>query len=212
MKPFHVVSILLTLVLATSGLVHSQEALTFESPLRPGDVVRVSVWPDTSLGGEFPVESDGQVYLPFLGNVQASGVSIVELRKRIREGFQSAQRNAVVTVTPLYRIGVTGAVQRPGLYLMPPTDGFFDVIATAGGFGIRADQSEVVVVRDGQVWSLNAKEAIEKGDLLPIEALALKSGDQIMVPFAPQPWGPRDWISLANLAISIILLADRLQD
>jgi polysaccharide export outer membrane protein len=202
----------LTLTALAVGQASAQESQTFESPLQPGDVVAISVWPDTSLSGQFPVESDGQVYLPFLGNVQAAGVSIEDLRIRIREGFQAAQRNAVVTVTPLYRIGVTGAVSRPGLYLVPPTDGFFDVVANAGGFNLRADQSKVSVVREGQVINLNAEEAIKTGDLLPLEALALHSGDQILVPFAPDGWRPRDWISLANLAISTILLIDRLQD
>jgi polysaccharide export outer membrane protein len=212
MNPFRLTGLMVILSMALVRMAPAQESQAFESPLRPGDVVAISVWPDTSLSGQFTVESDGQVYLPFLGNVQASGVSIEGLRTRIREGFQAAQRNAVVTVTPLYRIGVTGAVARPGLYLVPPTDGFFDVIATAGGFALRSDQSKVGVVREGQVINLNAEEAIKTGDLLPLEALALQSGDQILVPFAPEGLRPRDWISIANLLISTVLLIDRLQD
>jgi len=92
----------------------AQETSSYLETLRPGDVLRVSVWPDAELGGEFPVETDGLVYLPFLGGVPATGVSVEQLRKDIREGYQSAQRNAVVAVTPLYRIGVTGSVRRPG--------------------------------------------------------------------------------------------------
>lgn len=190
----------------------AQTGTPYDSPLRPGDVLRISVWPDAELSGEFPVEVDGNVYLPFLGAVRAIDVPGDELRSRIREGFQSAQRNAVVTVTPLYRIGVTGGVRRPGPYLIPPTDGFFDAIAIAGGFDYRAQEDKVSVVRDGQVIVLNAENAIRRGETLPLEALSLRSGDQIFVPFGAPPWTARDWLSLGNFAISVVLLIDRLQN
>jgi len=103
-------------------------------------------------------------------------------------------------------------VRRPGAFLVPPTDSFFDVIAEAGGFDIRAKEDQVRVIRDGQVIVLNAREAINKGETLPLDALSLKSGDQIVVPFGAEPWGVRDWLALGNFAISLILLADRLQD
>ena len=201
---------LLTLVFLSVGNFAVAQEGSYDSPLRPGDVLRISVWPDAQLGGEFPVELDGNVYLPFLGGVRATGIPGDELRRTIREGYQTAQRNAVVTVTPLYRIGVTGSVRRPGAFLVPPTDGFFDVIATAGGFDIRAKQDQVSVVRDGQVIVLNAKEAIEKGETLPLDALSIRSGDQIIVPFGQEPWGRRDWIAIGNFMISLILLWDRL--
>lgn len=206
-----IATVLVTLAaLAVPAL--AQDDGSFESSLRAGDVLRISVWPDAELSGEFPVEVDGQVYLPFLGAVRAIGVSGDELRRQIREGFQSAQRNAVVTVTPLYRIGVTGAVRSPSLYLVPPTDGFFDVIALAGGFTDNAKEDQVSVVRSGQVIKLNAADAIKSGDTLPLEALSLQSGDQLVVPFGAPPWTARDWMSLGNFLISLVLLVDRLQN
>lgn len=204
------VAILLAAQCGLATLAGAQQVAGYGDTLRPGDVLRVAVWPDADLSGEFPVETDGLVYLPFLGGVQATGVPVDQLRSEIRAGFQSAQRNAVVAVTPLYRIGVTGSVRRPGAFLVPPSDSFFDVIAEAGGFDIRAKEDQVRVVRDGQVIVLNAKEAINKGETLPLDALSLRSGDQIVVPFGAEPWGARDWIALGNFAISLLLLYDRL--
>jgi len=120
---------LLALALLSVGSSAIAQDGGYDSPLRPGDVLRISVWPDAEFSGEFPVEIDGYVYLPFLGGVRATGIPGDELRRQIREGYQAAQRNAVVTVTPLFRVGVTGSVRRPGVILVPPTDGFFDVIA-----------------------------------------------------------------------------------
>jgi len=201
--------LLVPLLLSVGRPALAQEE-SYDSPLRPGDVLRISVWPDSQLGGEFPVEVDGNAYLPFLGGVRAIGIPGDELRRQIREGYQTAQRNAVVTVTPLYRIGVTGSVRRPGVIMVPPTDGFFDVIAAAGGFDMRAKEDQVSVVRDGQVILLNAKDAIRSGSTLPLDALSLRSGDQIIVPFGALPWTTRDWLALGNFAISLILLWDRL--
>lgn len=204
------VAVVLAAQCGLATLAVAQEAGGYEDTLRPGDLLRVAVWPDADLSGEFPVETDGLVYLPFLGGVQVTGVPVDQLRRDIRAGFQAAQRNAVVAVTPLYRIGVTGSVRRPGAFLVPPSDGFFDVIAEAGGFDLRAKEDQVRVIRDGQVIVLNAKEAIDKGETLPLDALSLKSGDQIVVPFGAEPWGARDWIALGNFAISLLLLYDRL--
>lgn len=213
MKQYAVAAcVLLALHVGVAGDAAAQEFTGSLESMRPGDVLRVSVWPDELLGGEFPVETDGLVYLPFLGGVKATGVPVDELRRSIREGYQAAQRNAVVAVTPLYRVGVTGSVRRPGAYLVPPTDGFFDVIAEAGGFDIRAKENQVRVIRDGQVIKLNAEDAIKKGETLPLDALSLRSGDQIVVPFGSEPWGVRDWLALGNFAISIILLVDRVQN
>lgn len=195
---------------ALASPVAAQDAGSYDSPLRPGDALRVSVWPDAQFGGQFPVEVDGFVYLPFLGGVRVTGVPGDDLRREIREGFQAARPNAVVTVTPLYRIGVTGSVRRPSAYLVPPSDGFFDVIATAGGFDMRAREDQVSVLRDGQVIRLNAEDAIKSGNTLPLDALTLQSGDQIIVPFGALPWTTRDWIAVANFGISLILLWDRL--
>ncbi len=190
----------------------AQDTGSYDSPLRPGDALRVSVWPEADLGGQFPVEVDGNVYLPFLGAVRVTGVPGDELRRNIREGFQAAQRNAVVTVTPLYRIGVTGSVRAPGAYLVPPSDGFFNVIATAGGFDMRAKEDQVSVVRGGQVIRLNAEDAIKSGNTLPLDALSLQSGDQIIVPFGALPWTFRDWLALGNFAMTTILFVERVRN
>jgi len=103
-------------------------------------------------------------------------------------------------------------VRSPSAYMVPPTDGFFDVIAEAGGFTENAAQDEVTVLRAGQVIKLNAEDAIRSGETLPLDALSLRSGDQIIVPWGRDPWTLRDWMSLGNFAISIVLLVDRLQN
>ena len=52
--------------------------------VQPGDVLRIHIWPDNALGGEFPVEETGLVHLPILGEVQAG--QVVRHPRRILQG------------------------------------------------------------------------------------------------------------------------------
>jgi protein involved in polysaccharide export with SLBB domain len=153
-----------------------------ESVIRPGDVLRISVWPDDKLGGEFPVEESGYVYLPILGQVRAAGVDLQSLRGEIRLGFSRAMQNPVVTVTPLARVSVLGAVLRPGLYVVDPTHSLIDVISMAGGFRPDANDSKIRIIRDGQVIEVNTRRALETGDA--VDATYLLSVDRVVVPYA----------------------------
>lgn len=148
--------------------------------LRPGDVLQINVWPQTDLSGEFIVEESGYVYLPYLQEVEAAGVSINDLRVRLREGYRGVMQNPVVTITPLFRVTIMGQVQRPGIYQVTPSNSLFDVIGMAGGFRNDADPERMTVVRPGQVIEFDALRALERGE--DLDVIRLRSGDQVIVP------------------------------
>lgn len=148
--------------------------------VRPGDVLEIGVWPDEALGGQFVVEESGFVYLPILGRVQASGLSLERLREELRAGYSTLIKNAVVTITPLVRVSVMGAVVRPGVYMVNPTENVFDVLLEAGWLGPNANAEEIRVVRGSRTLYVNAQRTLEGGvDVTPI---TLQSGDRIVVP------------------------------
>ena len=148
--------------------------------LRPGDAIEVNVWPDTELGGEFVVEESGYIYLPYLQEVEAAGMSIDELRRLLRDGYGETMRNPVVQVTPLFEVTVMGEVRQPGTYRVRPTHTLFDVIGMAGGFGRGADTERLRVVRPGNVIEYDALRALEEGT--DMDVVRLQSGDQILIP------------------------------
>lgn len=148
--------------------------------IRPGDVLRIRVWPAHELGGEFPVEHKGFAYLPIIGEFRAAGVSVYELRRALRERYGEVLKTPVVSVAPLVRVSVFGAVLRPGRYLIDPSQTLFDVIGLAGGFRPSAKDSEIRLLRDGQVVEVDARRAFETGENL-LE-VSLRSGDRIVVP------------------------------
>lgn len=203
--------------LAPQGLAHGQtpdvptpsaSRLQAESvTLQPGDILQISVWPDQTLGGQFPVEETGNVYLPFLGSVHVVGLTLDRLRSQLREGYGEVMKEPVVTITPLFRVGVMGAVRAPGNYTIDATQDLLDVIQQAGGFSTQANQKKVRIVRTGEVLEFNVQQALEQGANL--DALTLRSGDNIVVPNRSTV-SVTAVIGFMNLGITTALLIDRL--
>ena len=177
--------------------------------LRAGDILRISVWPNAEVGGEFVVEESGYVYLPLLEEVRAGGVPLEQLRAELRRRYGEVMRNPVVTVTPVFHVSVTGEVQRPGVHPITPTQSLFDVIALAGGFRGTADPERVRVVRPGEVVEFDALRALETGQ--GMDAIQLRSGDHVVVPPAPPSrltW--RNALTFLQTASVILITYERL--
>lgn len=171
---------LVGLVLAGGAGSAWAQAGSSESVLRPGDALDIRVWPSAELSGEFPIEDTGMVHLPLLGAVRAVGIPISQLREELRSGYAQAMQSPVVSVTPMFRVTVTGEVQRPGIQIVTPAHGLFDVIGMAGGFRGDADMENLRIVRPGQVIDIDALRVMETGERMDV--VALRSGDHIVVP------------------------------
>lgn len=167
-------------VAAQSGAAQSSQATQSAATLRPGDLLRIDVWPDNTLSGQFVVEETGLVYLPFLGAVPAAGVSLDLLRKQLRDGYGEILKEPVVTITPVFHVGISGGIRRPGIYQVTPTQNILDLILQAGGFVDKAKEDQVEIVRQGQVLKYNVERALEGA--ADLDALTLRSGDQVVVP------------------------------
>lgn len=119
--------------------------------LEPGNRVRIIVFEEPSLSGDFTVDGIGNLAMPLAGNIPASGKTAKELALRIEDDLR---RNALLlkpnvsveiqTFRPFY---VLGEVRQPGEF--PYTTGLsvLSAIARAGGYDYRARQNEVVLVR-----------------------------------------------------------------
>jgi protein involved in polysaccharide export with SLBB domain len=190
------------------GLAEQAHAQAGQTVLRTGDILRINVWPNTELGGEFTIEEDGYVYLPLLAEVPAAGVSVDDLRVELRRRYSEVQRNPVVTVTPMFRVSVTGGVQRPGIHTITPNTSLLDVVVMSGGFQGSADSENVRIVRPGQVTDYDAMRALETGE--GMEAITLQSGDHIVVPMRSAPWlTARNAFEVVRTASTLLLIWDR---
>ena len=162
--------------------------------LEPGDVVRVEVWREKDLTGDFAVDESSRLTLPMLGVVNVAGRPWVSLRDSLIAEYQKQLRNPSVNLTPLRRVQVLGEVPRPGQYLADPTLSLAGVIALAGGATPYGDLRRVRVVRHGKTIVKQAS----------IESLLLENGvhsdDQIFVD--RRPWLERNGAIVASTLLS----------
>lgn len=163
-------------------------------PLRPGDAVRLRIWREPDLSGDYPVDSKGFVVLPKLGERIVISESPEVLRRHLAADYAVFLRNPAIEVTILRRVTVIGAVRNPGVFSADPTLAMRDVIALAGGATSEGDLNRIELRRgDGRlVGRLSANSQVAD--------LPLSSGDQIFV-------HERRWISRNPSAVGALLTA-----
>lgn len=144
--------------------------------LGAGDKLRINVFDESQLSGEFSVSDSGQVALPLIGNVEAANATIGELETRIadrlRQGYVKEPRVSVqiLNYRPFY---IYGEVANPGEY--PFTVGLhaLKAIATAGGYTYRANSKKLVITRGNDGKKIEAKAS---------QDTLIFPGDTIQVP------------------------------
>jgi polysaccharide export outer membrane protein len=155
----------------------------------PEDVLQVTVWKNDALSRTLPVRPDGKISMPLLHDIQAAGLTPMQLRDKIASALGEFIPNAEVAVTVndvrSYRVSVMGEVQRPGVLLLKSSTTVLEAIAMAGGFRDFASPSKIVVVRRdpaGQTQKIpfNYNKAIRNGETE--DNIVLKTGDVIVVP------------------------------
>ena len=144
--------------------------------IRPGDVVRLTVWREEDLSGEFPVNQFGLVVLPLVGEYDVSGDTQWTLRQRVIEDMRRTRYNPSIELVVLRRVRVVGEVNEPGVYPLEPTMSIADAVAMAKGRNQLAEEGTVVLRRDGEV--VNADLRIDTR----VSEAEIQSGDEILVP------------------------------
>ena len=118
--------------------------------LGAGDQIRVIVFGEEDLSGEFTVDASGDVSLPLVGQVLARGLSLrafeAVVEKKLNDGYLKKPRvNAeVVSFRPFY---VVGEVNKSGEYPYVAGMNLIKAIAMAEGFTYRANQKKIHVTR-----------------------------------------------------------------
>jgi polysaccharide biosynthesis/export protein len=154
----------------------------------PQDVLRIDVWKEEQLSRMVPVRPDGKISLPLLDDVQANGLTSVQLAGVIRDGLRKYMNNPKVTVTIAEinsrRVYVTGEVSRPGNFPLLPNMTVLQALSNGGSFTQFARSKKIYVLRteNGKEtkFPFNYREAISGKH--PEQNIILKSGDVIVVP------------------------------
>src|SRR5688572_8886864 len=160
--------------------------------LRPGDVVKLWVWREEEMTGEFPVPENGVIVFPKIGPWKVVGKSTTTLKEELLAEYLKYLRNPSIEVTFLRRVSVLGAVREPGLYPVDETMSVASVLALAGGATDNGKPDHVELFRDG------TKLVTRISQRTRISELPLRSGDQLYVP-------ERSWVARNSALVSTLL-------
>ena len=154
-----------------------------------GDILEITTWKEPDFTREnVLVRSDGQISFPLLNDVQAAGLSPVELKRALEEGLKQFVSNPVVTVHVTnpgsQQFYILGEVMRTGEYPLIKHMTVLQAFAVAGGFTEWASKKEIIVLRHengkDKIYRINYKNIVKGKDLS--QNLKLKTDDTIIVP------------------------------
>lgn len=137
--------------------------------LGPGDGLQVTVFGEADLSGPLRVNDSGAVSMPLIGPVQAAGLTVPELQRRLIELLnKKAVKSPDVTVQineyrPFF---ILGEVKNPGSYAYVPDMTVLTAVAIAGGYTFRASENEVSVTRKSEGANREA-QASRNSRILP---------------------------------------------
>jgi polysaccharide export outer membrane protein len=169
---------------APAADVAAQSTALLKPAPRPGDVVRMRIWREPDMSGDYAVNESGDVVLPKLGHLHIGDMSADSLRRRLVSAYSEFLRDPAVDITVLRRVKVTGAVKNPGLYPADATMTLGDVVALAGGATPEGDDRKVKLTRAGDAQS------VELSFDQRIAESPVRSGDQLEV--IERPWYARN--------------------
>jgi polysaccharide export outer membrane protein len=177
--------ILFICLVIKANLVFAETANYF---LQPGDVLSVSVWKEVDLQQSVLVRPDGGVSFPLVGDIQASGKTVEDVRKIITRKLAKLIPDVQVSVALQELNGnliyVVGKVNRPGVFPFSRNVDVLQALGMAGGATAFAALNDIKVLRrtSGQLKSIQFRYGdLEKGKNLQ-QNIILQSGDTVLVP------------------------------
>ncbi|HEV2416632.1 MAG TPA: polysaccharide biosynthesis/export family protein [Terriglobia bacterium] len=151
----------------------------------PGDLLDIDVWQNTELTFRgLPVRPDGKISIPLLNDVQAAGLTAMQLADSITDKLKNYVKNPQVTVVVTQvnsqRYYVLGEVVHPGVFPLLPGLTALQAVSSAGGFTQFANEKKIYILRGSQKLPFNYKMVVQGKDL--DENIQLKPGDTIVIP------------------------------
>jgi polysaccharide export outer membrane protein len=193
------------LCLAAAAVVVTAPAAAQETPvvqndagyrINGGDLLHISVYGEQNLDKDVPVQPDGGVAFPLVGNLNARGMTLKELQGKIADNLRESQyfpnlTDNEVTVSMVKATGnsvsVVGQVKAPGTFAYDTQLDVMQALSLAGGLTPFASKSKIKILRRDQAGTQTAilfdYSEVEDGEQLEKNIL-LRGGDVVVVPQA----------------------------
>lgn len=153
-----------------------------------GDQLQIMVWKEPDLAQSMSVRIDGRISLPLVGDVQAAGMTIRELKKVLEEKYGTVIAEPAVSVmlvqSKSWRYYIIGQIKQPGEFPIDFPITVLQAIAKSGGFLEWAKTDRISIVRQEggkeTIVPFNY-QALVNGQNLQQNAL-VRPGDTIIIP------------------------------
>jgi hypothetical protein len=152
-----------------------------DGDLQVGDRVVVTIISDAVRRDTVVVRSGRMLELPGLILVPVAGVLRSELRDRVSSEVLKYVKAQQIEVTPLMRVGILGAVARPGFFAFPSDIPLTDAIMGAGGPSGTADVGRTTVRRQNQEFRSAGETSAAITSGLTLDQFGLSAGDVLVV-------------------------------
>jgi polysaccharide export outer membrane protein len=153
-----------------------------------GDLLQIMVWKEPELTMPMSVRIDGRISLPLIGDVQAAGKTIRDLKKVLEEKYAAVIEEPAVSVmltqSKSWRYYIIGQIRQPGEFPIDFPITVLQAIARSGGFLEWAKKDRISIVRHEAGHETIAQfnyEALVNGQNLLQNAL-VQPGDTIIIP------------------------------
>ena len=141
--------------------------------LGSGDRIKIVVFGQKDLSGEYEIDGTGNISLPLIKEVKAVGLTIQSLEKtiinRLKPDYLKNPRVniEVLNYRPFY---IIGEVKKPGSYPYVAGMTVVNAVALAGGYTYRAKEGKVLLTRskDGKQVSANHRTIVMPGDVIEV--------------------------------------------
>jgi len=159
---------------SNSGTLVPEEAVDpdAEYHLGVGDQLRVTIFGQPDLSGEFEVDSSGRITMPLVGDLRVVNTSVNDVEDMIVNVLSPDYlQNPVVSVEVLtYRdFFIIGEVANPGPYAYVGKMTVITAVAMAGGFTYRAVEDEFIISRDGRQFAGRKESPVLPGDVIEVQ-------------------------------------------
>jgi polysaccharide export outer membrane protein len=144
--------------------------------LRVGDALRITVWRQPELSGEFVIGTDSTLMHPVYQSVKVAGAPVSVVKERLRSLLTTYEQDVQLVVEPLFPVTVAGEVRQPNLYRLRRGTTFAQAVALAGGPTELGRLDKVSVIRRDGGMVINLGSGYSR-----YEGLTIASGDQILV-------------------------------
>jgi polysaccharide export outer membrane protein len=154
-----------------------------------GDILEITIWKEPDLSrNEVLVRTDGKISFPLLNDVQAAGLTPLEMKSNMEAGLKEFISNPFATITVRspgsQKIYILGEVRGTSEYPLTKNLTVLQAFALAGGFTEWASKKEIILMRkEGgkeKIYRINYKNIIKGKDLS--QNLKLRADDTIIVP------------------------------